>query len=197
LQRRGGDGGSAVLEACDRGVPESSVDERAFRAERSDIDAVFRAYYPEIVRYLAIRLGSVEEAQDVASDVFVAALAGLPRLRWRRRPVLAWLYRVAANMASDRLRAREHRRSGERRAATEANAVAQPPPVEDRDAIRRALGRLSPDHQLVVHLRLVEGRSFAELARITGRSAGACQMTMLRAGRALRAALEEEGFGVD
>jgi RNA polymerase sigma-70 factor (ECF subfamily) len=178
-------------------VPESSVDERAFRAERSDIDAVFRAYYPEIVRYLAIRLGSVEEAQDVASDVFVAALAGLPRLRWRRRPVLAWLYRVAANMASDRLRAREHRRSGERRAATEADAVAQPPPVEDRDAIRRALGRLSPDHQLVVHLRLVEGRSFAELARITGRSAGACQMTMLRAGRALRAALEEEGFGVD
>jgi RNA polymerase sigma-70 factor, ECF subfamily len=197
LQRRGGDGGSAVLEACDHGVPESSVDERAFRAERSDIDAVFRAYYPQIVRYLAIRLGSVDEAQDVAADVFVAALGGLPRLRWRRRPVLAWLYRVAANMASDRLRARERRRSGERRAAAGAGSVAEPPPVEDRDAIRRALGRLSADHQLVVHLRLVEGRSFAEVARITGRSTGACQMTMLRAGRALRAALEEEGFGVD
>jgi RNA polymerase sigma-70 factor (ECF subfamily) len=178
-------------------VPDPSVDEPAFRAEQSDVEAVFRAYYPEIVRYLAIRLGTVEEAQDVASDVFVAALGGLPRLRWRRRPVLAWLYRVAANMASDRLSARERRRTGERRAAGEAGLTAEPPPVEDRDAIRRALGRLSPDHQLVVHLRLVEGRSFAEVARITGRSIGACQMTMLRAGRALRTALRQEGFGVD
>jgi RNA polymerase sigma-70 factor, ECF subfamily len=197
LQRRAGDGDPVVPEASDRGVPDSSVDERAFRAERSDVEAVFRAYYPEIVRYLAIRLGSVDEAQDVASDVFVAALAGLPRLRWRRRPVLAWLYRVAANMASDRLTARARRRSGERRAAAEAGAVAQSPQVEDRDAVRRALGKLSPDHQLVVHLRLVEGRSFAEVARITGRSTGACQMTMLRAGRALRATLQEEGFGAD
>lgn len=66
--------------------------------------------------------------------------------------------------------------------------------MTDRDALRRALGRLSADHQLVVHLRLVEGRSFAEVARVMGRNVGACQMLMVRAGRSLQVALREEGF---
>jgi tetratricopeptide (TPR) repeat protein len=38
------------------------------------------------------------------------------------------------------------------------------------EALARALKSLPPDHQLVVHLRLVEGYSFAEVARLTGRT---------------------------
>jgi DNA-directed RNA polymerase specialized sigma24 family protein len=53
---------------------------------------------------------------------------------------------------------------------------------------------LSPDHQLVVHLRLVEGYSFAETAKLMGRSVGACQMLLLRAARLLRDELEKEGI---
>jgi DNA-directed RNA polymerase specialized sigma24 family protein len=44
-----------------------------------------------------------------------------------------------------------------------------------------------------VHLRLVEGLSFAEVATIMNRSVGACQMALLRAGKSLRAALASEG----
>jgi len=44
-----------------------------------------------------------------------------------------------------------------------------------------------------VHLRLVEGLSFAEVARVMNRSVGACQMLMLRAARSLRDALADEG----
>jgi DNA-directed RNA polymerase specialized sigma24 family protein len=66
----------------------------------------------------------------------------------------------------------------------------------DREALARALETLLPDHQLVVHLRLVEGYSFAEVARLTGRSVGACQMLMLRSARRLRSLLEQEGIRV-
>ena len=65
--------------------------------------------------------------------------------------------------------------------------------VTERDAVARALRGLPPDYQLVVHLRLVEGYAFEEVARVMGRTVGACQMLMLRAGRDLRAALEREG----
>jgi len=68
--------------------------------------------------------------------------------------------------------------------------------VIERDALRRALGTLPPDHALAVHLRLVEGYSFAEVGRLMGKSAGACQMLVLRAGRQLREALEREGIRV-
>ena len=59
----------------------------------------------------------------------------------------------------------------------------------ERDALRRAFATLPPDHALAVHLRLVEGYPFADVARVMGRSVGACQMLVLRAGRELREVL--------
>jgi RNA polymerase sigma-70 factor (ECF subfamily) len=168
--------------------------EARFRREQRDVDALFRAHYAEIVRYLTVRVGSRDVAADLASEVFVEALRRVPHLAWRGRPVLAWLYRVAGNMAADELKRRGREVS--------ADDVVHAMPVEDerlagvpdRQALARALRALPADHQLVVHLRLVEGYSFAETARLMGRSVGACQMLMLRAARALRERLEEEGI---
>jgi RNA polymerase sigma-70 factor (ECF subfamily) len=168
-------------------------DEARFRREQHDFDALFRAHHAEIVRYLAARLGSRDEAADVASEVFFEAWRRTPGLRYRGRPVLAWLYRVAANMAADRVTAR--RREPVPAAPAEVPAGGdEAEAAVDRDALRRALAGLPPDHALAVHLRLVEGYSFAEVARVMGRSVGACQMLVLRAGRELREALEREGI---
>jgi RNA polymerase sigma-70 factor (ECF subfamily) len=161
---------------------------RVFRREQGDFESLFRAHYPEIVRYLTGRLGSRDDALEVASEVFVEAWRRVPGLRWRGRPVRAWLYRVAANMAADELKRRA------RTAPLEVDVETPDPTdaVPDRLALTAALRALPPEHQLVVHLRLVEGLPFAEVARITGRSVGACQMVLLRAGRVLRATLQEE-----
>jgi len=168
---------------------EGTPDEARFRREQHDFDTLFRAHHAEIVRYLAARLGSREEARDVAADVFVEAWRRVPGLQWRGRPVRAWLYRVAANLAADEVKRRARR------------PLPTPPPVEqaqtdtadDRLALAAALRTLPADHQLVVHLRLVEGLSFAEVSRVMNRSVGACQMLMLRAARSLRDALADEG----
>ena len=168
--------------------------EQRFRREQRDFDGLFREHYPEIVRYLSVRLGSREEAADLASEVFLEAFKRVRGLRWRGRPVLAWLYRVAANMAADSLRKRSREVL-----SPELAEPATPDPTEaipDRQALARALKSLPPDHQLVVHLRLVEGYSFAEVARLTGRSAGSCQMLMLRSARRLRTQLEQAGVHV-
>jgi RNA polymerase sigma-70 factor (ECF subfamily) len=172
-------------------VPGDFTDEARFRRDQTDLDGLFRAHHAEIVRYLAVRLGSRQEAADLAGDVFVEAVRSAPRLRWRGRPVLAWLYRVAANMAADRMmqRAREV-------------PIADPPPVTalppdrlaERDALERAMRSLPADQALAVHLRLVEDYSFAEVARLMGRSPASCQMLVLRAGRSLRATLQREGI---
>jgi RNA polymerase sigma-70 factor (ECF subfamily) len=168
-----------------------AADERRFRREQADFDTLFRAHYAEIVRYLAVRLRSRDLAEELAAEVFLEAVRRAPLLRWRGRPVLAWLYRVASNMAADELR----RRAREVPVAEHPEAAAPDElgALPDRAALQQALGRLAPDHQLVVHLRLVEGYSFAETARLMGRSVGACQMLMLRAGRQLRNELAKEG----
>jgi RNA polymerase sigma-70 factor, ECF subfamily len=170
-------------------VGESLDAYRVFRREQDDFEALFRNHYAEIVRYLAARLGSRDDALDLASDVFAEAWRRVPGLQWRGRPVRAWLYRVAANMAADELKRRG-------RLAPLPDEVEVPDAAEavpDRLALAGALRELTPEQQLVVHLRLVEGLPFAEVAPVLGRSVGACQMLLLRAGRALQAALEAEG----
>jgi RNA polymerase sigma-70 factor (ECF subfamily) len=162
---------------------------RAFRREQGDFEALFRAHYPEILRYLAARLGSRDDASDLASEVFVEAWRRVPGLQWRGRPVRAWLYRVAANMAADELRRRRRETPGDVDEAFADPAEA----VADRVALARALRELPPEYQLVVHLRLVEGHPFTEVARVMGKSVGACQMLLLRAGKALRESLAREG----
>lgn len=169
--------------------------EQRFRREQRDFEGLFRSHYPEIVRYLTARLGSREEADDLAAEVFLEAFRRVPGLRWRGKPVLAWLYRVAGNMAADALRRRGREvPSAEIDAPVSAEDAAER--LAERDALSRALRTLPRDHQLVVHLRLVEGYPFAEVSRLTGRSVGACQMVVLRAARRLRAQLEQEGIHV-
>ena len=166
-------------------------EERTFRRYQRDFDALFREHYAEIVRYLAARLGSREAAADIAAEVFLEAYKRAPLLRWRGKPVLAWLYRVASNMAADHVKRAARELSvaevGEAPVPDETHAVTE------RDAVARALRGLPADYQLVVHLRLVEGYAFDEIAPVMGRTVGACQMLMLRAGRDLRAALQREG----
>ena len=162
---------------------------RTFRREQGNFEVLFRAHYAEIVRYLAARLGSRDDALDLASEVFVEAWRRAPGLQWRGRPVRAWLYRVAANMAADELK----RRTRVAPAFDEPEAPDPSERVPDRLALAEALRGLPPDYQLVVHLRLVEGQPFAEVARVMGKSVGACQMLLLRAGRLLRESLEREG----
>lgn len=160
---------------------------RMFRREQGDFEALFRAHYPEIVRYLAVRLGSRDDALDLASEVFAEAWRRVPGLQWRGRPVRAWLYRVAGNMAADELKRRRVVQP------LSADETAASDDVDTRLALSVALRSLPPEHQLVVHLRLVEGLPFDEVARVMNRSVGACQMLMLRAARSLRAKLEAEG----
>ena len=71
---------------------------RVFRREQDDFEALFRAHYAEIVRYLAARLGSRDDALDLASDVFAEA--------WRRRGLPGSYLPVEAHGAPA-LRARE------------------------------------------------------------------------------------------
>ena len=163
---------------------------RVFRREQGDFEALFRAHYPEVVRYLAVRLGSRDDALDLASEVFAEAWRRVPGLQWRGRPVRAWLYRVAANMAADELK-RRARTSTVRDAEDDDASVVDD--VDTRLALTEALRTLTPEHQLVVHLRLVEGLPFEDVARVMNRSVAACQMLMLRAARSLRAALQAEG----
>jgi RNA polymerase sigma factor (sigma-70 family) len=61
-------------------------------------------------------------------------------------------------------------------------------------ALRTAIAALPQGQRDVVVLKLIEGRSFAEISRRLHTSPAACKMRLVRALEALRDELEKEGI---
>ena len=63
---------------------------------------LYEMNFERVYAYVVRRLQNRSEAEDVTADVFHQALANLKRFEWRGIPFAAWLFRIAANLISDR-----------------------------------------------------------------------------------------------
>lgn len=150
-------------------------------------------------------LGDYDEASDCAQDAFIRAYRALGGFRGEAA-FPTWLYRIAVNICKNRLASAEYRRSRKavRLEGTGADDTLLPvngrasfsnPTArferEEREAvIQRALDGLPPDEKTVAVLRDIEGRSYEEIAMLTGMRPGTVKSRLARARRRLRSKLE-------
>jgi RNA polymerase sigma-70 factor (ECF subfamily) len=153
-------------------------------AVRADLEEVFRQEYRRVVGVATRVLGSRDQAEDVAQDVF---------LSFSRSPVPAaqargWLCAAAAHTALNLLRSGRRRASREETAAAHdvvgdaADAVVT---LDERRRVRAALARL-PRKQAVALLLRHSGMSYAEVAAALDLSPASVGTTLRRAESALR-----------
>ena len=152
---------------------------------RPDLEQVFRADYAKVVGIAARVLGSRNQAEDVAQEVFLS----FGRTSVPAEQAGGWLAVAAAHTALNLLR------SGRRRAAREEQTGSDPttsPDVADtvitRDEsrqVRSALARLPRKQAVAVVLRH-SGLSYAEVAAALDMSPGSVGTTVRRAESALR-----------
>ncbi len=142
-------------------------------------------------------LGSREDAEDVVQDVMLSVLRGLPGLR-PEQPFSHWLSRVTTNACLLTLRRRGQRARRRDAFGREPRNGATHPPGDPmlREALARALEAFPEETRIAVVGRLLEERSYVELARELGLSESALKMRVSRACSALRERLAPEG-GVD
>jgi RNA polymerase sigma factor (sigma-70 family) len=149
-------------------------------------EKAFRRHYGQVYAFVRRRSASEADAEDIAAEVFADAAEALDRFRPGASPVLAWLYTVARRRLADEAR---------RRSRIAPLAVHEPPEY-GRDVaavLRRGIAELPASQRAVVVLKLIEGRSFREVAERVGTSEAACKMRLARALERLRDHLEEEG----
>ncbi len=75
-------------------------DQMLVSAARHDTEAAGRLYdkyYSEILGYMYHCTFDGTVAEDLTSNVFLAALRHLKKYRWRQAPFRAWLFRIATN----------------------------------------------------------------------------------------------------
>ena len=163
------------------------VDDLAARA--------FRRHYEQVFRYLRRRTETEEQAEELTQAVFVDAAERLHHFQPGSAPVLAWLYTVAQRRLADR--ARRAARAPETLGSVESLRAH---PVEETtygpavaQALKEAIALLPAGQRQVVVMKLLEDRSFAEIARRVGASEAACKMRFARGLEALRADLAGRG----
>jgi RNA polymerase sigma-70 factor (ECF subfamily) len=161
---------------------------------RTDWEAVYRAVYPDVLRFLSWMVWDDERAKDLAQEAFARALrqdADNPR---------GLVFRIASNLARDeaRLIVRRKRHLALLRVEADLSAEEASTPARDleaakqRERIRTALEALSETDREVLHLWNA-GLDYTEIAAHTGLSKGAIGTTVARAKKKLVSAYDALG----
>jgi len=148
--------------------------------------------FERVYAYVVRRVGDRAETEDLTSEVFHHALANLRRFEWRGIPFAAWLFRIAANLISDRWQRRNREHMADEPGLIESAAAgnAEFEEVERRATLFRLVDTLPAEQQRVVVLRFVEQKSIKEVAREIHKTEGAVKQLQFRAISSLRARME-------
>ena len=162
----------------------------AAQRERSNFSELCERNFHRIYAFLFRRVGTREEAQDLTAEVFHQALANLKRFEWRGIPFAAWLFRIAANLISDRWQ-RAGREQVDKASEVESlpATAADIEDIERRATIFRLVDTLPAEQRRVVVLRFVEQKSIKEVAGAIRKTEGAVKQLQFRALSSLRSRL--------
>lgn len=175
--------------------------------EREAFGELVDRWHAPLWRYLRHMAGSAHTADDLAQEVWVAAVRGLPRLRDPAR-FAAWLFTIARRALADHLRhvyaapraplPREEDISGDisgditRDIAEDGDGRLEE--VLDRMEVRAGLDGLPPPEREVLILFHLEDLSLATCSAVLGVPVGTVKSRLVRARRMLRTTLTERGF---
>jgi RNA polymerase sigma-70 factor (ECF subfamily) len=163
--------------------------ERAARGDRDAMASIAAEHYAAVYRFCARRIGP-EAAKDAAQDTFVAAQKAIRKFDGRSS-LSTWLFGIAHNMCRNEARRRKGDMSYEHAFRDEPGGSSPENSLIDREALRRAMRRLSVEHREVVVLHELEEMTYEEAAMVIGVPVGTVKSRLHHAFLNLRTFLSE------
>lgn len=166
--------------------------EKARQLDEVALATLVKDFYPVIFRYFYYRTRTKEDAEDLASEVFTRVVGSI---KTQEGNFIAWLFQIARNLLIDyyRKKARLKETSLE-----EVDAKLLLDSNEDKrytlqiEDVKKMLNLLTDEQRETITLKLIEGYSNEEVAKIMGKSIGAIKGLQFRALLAIRDILKKE-----
>lgn len=169
-----------------------------------EFKVIYDSFQPKIFRYLA-KLVNVHEAEDLTQEVFVRVSSGLPDFRGDSQ-LSTWIYRIATNVAMDRLRSPSQKQEALKKSVSEEGKTfedrdvwtGEKKPSVDRQLIREEMSEcvrefiddLPDNYRSVLILSEVEGLKNQEIAEVLGISLETVKIRLHRGREKLKKELE-------
>lgn len=187
------DGFLASLETAEQ--TDRALVEQTVAGNRGAFALLHKRYYARIYRLAVYRCRNTQDAEDVAAETFVKAIAHLPQFRFQGESLLPWLSRIATNLVHDQARRASHVSfvSMDSDTAEQVRGLLEALPgmagdphtlaerAETQSLIRAAVGELPGDQAEAVLLRFGSDLSLKEISLALNRTEGAVKSLLHRA----------------
>jgi RNA polymerase sigma-70 factor (ECF subfamily) len=166
-------------------------------SKRARIANLYETHFERVARYIAVRIGNVSEAEDLASEVFVRALRSADTYQETGAPIEAWVFKIAHNAVVDHLRKRGRRPPLVQIDETLPLASTHDPTEnlerqQEVGQLYRAVSRLSKGQQQVLALRFGAEMAAEQAAQAMGKRPGAVREMQSAALKKLREILRSD-----
>jgi RNA polymerase sigma-70 factor, ECF subfamily len=180
-------------------VAESEADtvRQAKQGDQHAFDRLFHRYRRPVMGFLYGMTGRRDFAEDLLQETVSRAFMLLPSLREESK-FSAWLFGIAGNVAREKGRSRLRDCNQLDLDGPVAEAVIDPKPDPEADAIKRQLYRaigkgfslLDEDRRTALALRVLGEKQYQEIAEITGWSLARVKVEIHRARAEMRKRME-------
>lgn len=168
----------------------------AAHGDKQAYGLLYERYLEDIYRYVLLKVGVVETAEDLTEETFIRTweyLPGLTRKDGKITHLKAFLYRTAGNLVIDFYRKKKPENLNpdheiEFRASPEKMAEMQ----DEKGKLVKLVRKLRPDYQKVIILRFVNQLSHQETAAILKISESHSRVLQYRALKRLQTLMKEE-----
>ncbi len=173
---------------------------QAAQRDPREFEILYRRYVGQVYSFAIYELGDRHAAEDVTAQIFLQALAALPRFREQAAAASdpaassfrVWLFQIARNaLRNERRRVRRHPVAPLSTALSLPDAADPAVAAVEHDAFERAwrvIQRLPGDRRRALILRFVDEMPTPQIAAVLGRSEGAVRVLIHRG---LRSVAEE------
>ena len=168
---------------------------RHLAGEAQAFGALVDRYQTRLLNFVNRTIGDRERAEDLVQEVFIRVFRHLHRFDQTKK-FSTWIYTIASNLAKNELRNRSRNPlvlfqtikknwEADHRPLQFEDTTARPDDLYRKrflkDAVDRCVQRLPEHHREVFVLRELEGKSYQEIAEITGCNLGTVKSRLNRA----------------
>ena len=178
------------ISASDLGSAPDARNARPRDGVASDIESLYRARFPQLLRVARAIVGDGEAAREVVQEAFAKALGETGSLR-QRASLEPWIWQTVVNSARDRRRSDGSRRAREAGAAPLEGLEAPAAPAGRDSALFAAIAALPERQRHVLFLRHYADLDYRTIAQTLAIRPGTVAATLHAAQASLRTRLEE------